>query len=122
MIVSRRPHIANPTREHTYWHIVTSGFPENIRTLPETRRLRRIPWVRPIVAGWTGSKIWWEYRESSVHWNIWHTGQRHVIIVKELADGHYLLKTGYPTDLDVTVWHRRYEEAKKTGRILSNAP
>lgn len=120
--VSRRPHLANPAREHTYWHTVTFGFPEATRTTPDQVRLTRVPWLRPIIAGWAGSKIWWEPRESSIHWNIWHTGRRHVIIVKELADGHYLLKTGYPTDFDVTVWHRRYAEAKKTRRTLSDAP
>jgi len=26
------------------------------------------------------------------------SGQRHVVIVKELANGAYLLKTSYPTD------------------------
>lgn len=122
VIVDRSPHIANPAREHSYWHTVTSGTPEITRTKPEARRLRRMPWVKPIIACWAGSKVWWEYRESSIHWNIWHTGQRHVVIVKQLAGGLYLLKTGYPTDFDVTVWHRRYQEAKKTGRTLADAP
>lgn len=120
--VARDPHIANPSREHTYWHTITSGFPESTRLKPETRRMRRVTWVKPIIVGWAGSKVWWEYRESSVHWNIWHTGQRHVVIVKELAGGAYLLKTSYPTDFDVTTWQRRYHEAKKTGRALADAP
>ncbi len=76
--VLRHPHIAHPTREHTYWHTVTFGFPEAARKTPDERRLRRVPWIRPIVEGWAGSRVWWEDRESSVHWNIWHTGQRHV--------------------------------------------
>ena len=120
--VDRSPHIANAKREHTYWHTVTSGTPESTRIRPEERRMRRIPWVKLILVGWAGSKVWWEHRESSVHWNIWHTGQRHVVIVKALAGGAYLLKTSYPTDFDVTTWHTRYQEAKKAGRTLADAP
>jgi len=120
--VSRRPHIANPAREHSYWHTVTFGFPEDTRVRPDKIRLRRVPWVHPILTGWPHLKVWWEMREASVHWNIWHTTQRHVVIVKELANGDYLLKTAYPTDSDVTTWHRRFSEAKKTRRALADAP
>jgi hypothetical protein len=120
--VERQPHIAKPTREYTYWHTVTSGTPESTRTRAETRRMRRIPWVKPIIDDWARSKVWWEYRESSVHWNIWHTGQRHVVIVKALSNGKFLLKTSYPTDFDITPWHKRYHEAKKAGRALADAP
>ena len=120
--VERTPHKANPTREHTYWHIVTEGYPEDKRTAPIIERLTRIPWVRPVVTGWTQLKIWWEIRESSTHWNIWHPGYRYVVIVKELSRGDYLLKTGYPTGPDAFKWHKKFAEAKKTGRTLSSAP
>jgi len=120
--VDRRPHKANVTREHTYWHTVTEGHPEETRTTPIVERLTHVPWVRPVIAGWSQLKVWWEIRESSTHWNIWHPGYRYVVIVKELARGDYLVKTGYPTGPDAFKWHKKFAEAKKTGRTLSSAP
>gem|GEM_PF-2672713 len=67
-------------------------------------------------------KVWWEYRESSRHWNIWHNHAHYVVIVKALAGSNYLLKTAYPMGYDLPKWQRRFFEAKKAGRALSNAP
>jgi hypothetical protein len=114
------PHIANANREHSYWHAVTEGNPEATRTMAISERLERVPWMRPILDGWPTCKVWWESRESSQHWNIWHANARYVVIVKELSNG-YLLKTAYPTGPDAAKWHRRFADAKKTGRALASA-
>jgi hypothetical protein len=78
--------------------------------------------MRPVIGGWAEMRVWWEYREYSTHWNIWHRNWRYVVIVKELAGGDYLLKTAYPTGYDLVKWHKKFFEAKKTGRALSDAP
>lgn len=122
VIVNRKPHFGNPQREHTYWHLVTEGENEATRT-PEAKRMRRLPWVRPILVGYTGLKVWSEMRGAHKHWNIWHTNCRHVVIIKELARGDYLLVTSYPTDGgSVVLWHRRFNEAKKMGHALEDMP
>ena len=122
IMVDRRPHVANAAREHTYWHVITQGQPETARTNPTAERLIRVPWIRPVIAGWAELKVWWELRESSRHWNIWHSGVRYVVIVKALAQGGYLLKTAYPTGPYAAKWHRRFAEAQKTRRALADAP
>ena len=122
VIVERTPHRANADREHTYWHAVTEGLPEESRVNPVVERLVRIPWMRPVICGWAEMRVWWEYRDYSTHWNIWHRNSRYVVIVKELACGDYLLKTAYPTGLDLLKWQKRYFEAKKTGRALADTP
>lgn len=122
VIVKRNPHAAKADREHTYWHAVTKGEPEESRVNPVVERLVRIPWMRPVIGGWAEMRVWWEYRDSSTHWNIWHRNSRYVVIVKALAGGDYLLKTAYPTGFDLPKWQKRFHEAKKTGRALSDAP
>jgi hypothetical protein len=121
-MVESRPHVANASREHTYWHAVTQGQPETARTNPASERLTHVPWIRPVIADWAGLKVWWEFRESSRHWNIWHSGVRYVVIVKALAGEGYLLKTAYPTGPMAAKWHKKFAEAKKARRALSNAP
>lgn len=118
--VNRMPHPANPYREHSYWHSVTFGQPENERTQPDIRRLMRVPWIHPIIADWKNLKVWREFEKHGGgrnHWAIWHNKQRYVVIVKELKDT-YLFVTSYPTDGDLARWHRRFADAKKTGRAL----
>ena len=122
VIVWRHAHEARADREHTYWHAVTKGELEPERVEPKVERLVRVPWMRPVIGGWATMKVWWEYRECSTHWNIWHRGAHYVVIVKALAGGDYLLKTAYPMGFDLPKWQRRYAEAQKTGRALSNAP
>jgi hypothetical protein len=53
---NRYPHPANPAREHTYWHMVTEGQPEEARTTPELDRLERVPWARPVLEH-TGNEV-----------------------------------------------------------------
>ncbi len=122
VIVERLSHKAKADREHTYWHVVTTGKPEEIRVLPVVERLRRVPWIKPVISGWAEMRVWWEYRDSSKHWNIWHRNFRYVVIVKELAGGDYLLKTAYPTGFDLPKWQKKFFEAKKTGRALTDTP
>lgn len=115
--VEREPHVANPKRERTYWHAVTKGAPEETRTNPVKERLERVPWLRPFIEHWQDCRVWWEFRESSKHWNVWHSSVGHVVIIKETSTG-YLLKTGYPSDAaDMTRWLKRYYDAKKAGRV-----
>jgi len=120
--VDRSPHIAKGDREHTYWHAMTHGQPEKSRVNPLVERLVRIPWMKPVIEGWSEMRVWWEYREYSIHWNIWHRNSRYVVIVKELAGGAYLLKTAYMTGFDLAKWQKKFFEAKKTGRALSDTP
>lgn len=122
VLVERTLHKANAAREYTYWHSVTEGVPEESRVDPVRERLVRVPWMKPVIGGWLEMRVWWEYRDSSTHWNIWHRNSRYVVIVKELAGGDYLLKTAYPTGFDVQKWQKKFFEAKKTGRALSDTP
>lgn len=115
--VEREPHVARADREHTYWHAITEGSPEATRKNPVKERLERVPWLRPFIENWSQCRVWWEYRESSKHWNVWHPSAGHVVIIKETTTG-FLLKTGYPSDAaDMTRWLKRHEDAKKTGRV-----
>lgn len=115
--VEREPHVARPDREHSYWHVVTQGKPESARTFSVKERMERIPWLRPFIENWGECKVWWEWRDDSKHWNLWHASAGHVVIVKETNTG-YLLKTAYPVELSkLHSWIRKFAEAKKTGRV-----
>jgi len=122
VLVYRYPHKARSDREYTYWHAVTKGKDESKRVAPTPERIVRVPWIRPVISGWAEMRVWWEYRDSSKHWNIWHRNSRYVVIVKALAGGDYLLKTAYPTGFDLPKWQKKFFEAKKTGRALTDTP
>lgn len=115
--VNRRPHPANVLREHTYWHMITEGTPESIRTTPMLDRLERIPWARPVLEhiGQPGVKAWENVRGLDRHFCVWHDKINYIVVVKQTADA-FLLKTTYqPTSQRRLKLHTEYAEAKRNG-------
>lgn len=122
VIVDRTPHKARPDREHTYWHAVTEGEPEETRTAPETERLERVPWTRPVIENeacpQSSIKVWSNRRGSSTHICIWFNRINYLIVLKRLRT-NYLLKTTYsPQSRRVRQLHREYAAWKKNGARL----
>lgn len=118
--VHRQPHKANGDRWHTYWHAVTEGFPEEVRTTPMPDRLERVPWCRPVVEneGNAAVKVWGNFRKGNRHICIWFDRVNYIVILKECRD-HFLLKTTYcPRTRRKQQLHREYAAWKKTGRAL----
>jgi len=118
--VHRHAHRAKADRWHTYWHAVTEGFPEEVRTSPIPDRLERVPWCRPIVdnEGDAAIKVWANVRGRDQHICIWFDRINYIVILKECRD-HFLLKTTYcPESRRKKQLHREYAAWKKTGRAL----
>lgn len=96
--VSRTPHKARTDREHTYWHIVTEGEPEETRLTPIEDRLERVPWTRPLIENeacpLSSIKIWSNQRGGSTHVCIWFDRMNWLVVLKQLSR-NYLLKTTY---------------------------
>lgn len=117
LTVNRFPHPANRQREHTYWHMVTEGHPENVRNSPMLDRLQRVPWARPLLEhiGQPGVKAWANVRGSDRHFCVWHDRINYIVVVKQTVDA-FLLKTTYQPTLDRRrKLHTEYAEAKKNG-------
>ena len=111
---NRHPHPANSAREHTYWHMVTEGQPEEARTAPELDRLERVPWARPVLEH-AGDEVkrWGNVRGSDRHFCIWHSRANYLIVVKQTVKA-YLLKTTYcPTIARQRQLHQEFAEAKR---------
>jgi len=112
--VERHPHKANSAREHTYWHMVTEGFPEDIRTSPMRDRLERVPWVRVVLeqAQHADIKCWANARGSDRHFCLWHSKLNFLVVVKQTAQS-YLLKTCYcPDPSRVRKLHTEYAQSR----------
>jgi len=117
IIVNRSPHPANRHREHTYWHMVTEGHPETVRTTPMLDRLQRVPWARPLLEhiGQPGVKAWANVRGPDRHFCVWHDRINYIVVVKQTANA-FLLKTTYqPTSARCRKLHTEYAEAKRNG-------
>ena len=115
--VIRRPHPARSDRGYTYWHAVTKGQSESKRTTPETERLERIPWARPVIENedcpHSSIKVWSNRRGSSTHICIWFDRINYLIVLKQLTV-NYLLKTTYsPQSRRRQQLHREYANWKK---------
>ena len=117
--VERHPHRANSAREHTYWHMVTEGQPEETRTSPILERLERIPWVKTLLenARHQDVKFWCNARGSDRHFCLWHPKLNYLVIVKQTARV-YLLKTTYcPEPRRILQLHSEYAAAKRSGQL-----
>ncbi|HDH04741.1 MAG TPA: hypothetical protein ENH01_03370 [Nitrospirae bacterium] len=118
--VHRRPHIANGDRWNTYWHAVSEGSPEHLRTSPIPERLVRVPWCRPMVENESDAvvKVWANVRGRDQHICIWFDRINYIVILKQCRN-HVLLKTAYcPKSRRKQQLHREYAAWKKTGRAL----
>lgn len=117
--VNRRRHPARSDRGHTYWHAVTKGNSESSRRTPETERLERIQWTRPVIENEScprsSIKVWSNRRRGSTHICIWFDRINYLIVLKQLST-NYLLKTTYsPQSRRRQQLHREYANWKKNG-------
>lgn len=115
--VNHRPHPANLSREHTYWHLVTEGKPEEMRCVPVEERLVKIPWVRPVLKSseHPAIKIWLSPRQANSHYCVWYVKVNYLVVVKQTTRG-WLLKTAYtPSHIRITKLHQEYAYAKRYG-------
>jgi hypothetical protein len=115
--VSRVPHKARNDREHTYWHVVTEGEPEEARKTPMPDRLERVPWIKPLIENeacpLSDIKVWSNQRGGSTHICIWFDRLNYLVVLKQLSK-NYLLKTAYmPESRRRQQLHKEYAAWKK---------
>lgn len=120
--VDRKAHKARADREHTYWHLVTEGEPEETRTTPMPDRLERVPWIKPLIENeacpLSAIKVWSNQRGGSTHVCIWFDRVNWIVVLKQLKT-NYLLKTTYvPESRRKRQLHQEYARWKKSGARL----
>ena len=120
--INRQPHPARADRNHSYWHAVTEGQPEESRTAPETDRLERIPWCRPVIENeacqQSSIKVWSNRRNGNTHVCVWFDQINYLVVLKQLS-ANYLLKTTYsPESRRKQQLHKEYAAWKKSGARL----
>ena len=117
--VRRDPHPANPSREYTYWHMVTEGVEEVART-PDLVRLCMLPRARPLLANHTHATVkrWWNVRAGFRHICLWHPPVNYVLVIKERYQGLFLVTTYCPEPRRKLDFHKEWATAKKAGRTF----
>jgi hypothetical protein len=120
--INRQPHPARADRQHSYWHAVTEGQPEETRTAPEPERLERMPWARPVIENeacpLSSIKVWSNTRQGNTHVCIWFDRINYLVVLKQLST-NYLLKTTYsPESRRKQQLHKEYAAWKKSGARL----
>jgi hypothetical protein len=120
--INRQPHPARPDRQHSYWHAITEGQPEEARTAPEIDRLERMPWARPVIDNEacprSSIKVWSNERHGNTHVCIWFDQINYLVVLKQLST-NYLLKTTYsPEPKRQQQLHKEYARWKKSGARL----
>lgn len=120
--INRQPHPARADRHHSYWHAVTEGQPEEARTTPETERLERMPWCRPVIENeacpQSSIKVWSNRRNGNTHVCVWFDRINYLVVLKQLS-ANYLLKTTYsPESRRKQQLHKEYAAWKKSGARL----
>ena len=120
--VDRTPHKARADREHTYWHAVTDGQPEEARKIPELERLERTPWTKPLIENeacpLSTIKVWSNRRHGNKHICIWFDRVNYLVVLKQLTK-NYLLKTTYCPEANTRRrMHKEYAAWKKSGARL----
>lgn len=120
--VDRSSHVARTDRQHSYWHAVTEGQPEEARITPDPERLERMPWARPVIENeacpHSAIKVWSNRRKGNTHICIWFNRINYLVVLKQLRT-NYLLKTTYsPESRRKQQLHREYAAWKKSGARL----
>jgi len=117
--IHRRPHPANQTREFTYWHMIThdvkKGVKDESSRIPDTKRLEKIPWARPLLSNYSHPDIkrWRSVKHGKWSWYVWHAKLNYLLVLRDDYDG-LLLSTAYcPAPENIKDYHTQWADAKK---------
>ncbi|MEI7730463.1 MAG: hypothetical protein WCO56_12880 [Verrucomicrobiota bacterium] len=122
--VRREPHPANPTREYTYWHMVTEDDPkfprDESKRLPDLVRVCAIPRAKTLLDNHTHATVkrWWNVRAGLKHLCIWHPPVNYVLVIKERYEGNFLVTSYCPEPTRRLDFHKEWATAKKAGRTF----
>lgn len=98
-------------KEAGFWHCISEGCDEDLRT-PDFRRCERIGWIRAVIEHWSASGVDAWIRDDgrkgrAVH--LWWCEQFLVVLGERQGGCRYQLVTAYCTDRQHTIKKKRRE-------------
>jgi len=95
--IAVRRHPESNGKGSGFWHCVSEGSMENVRT-PDLQRCQRIGWIRAIIDNSDKQEVehWTNRRHGETNHLLWLLEEYLVVLVER--NGYFLLKTAYRTD------------------------
>ena len=107
-----------------FWHLITrTDHKENEQRLPDLKRAKRLPWIKPIIEQYKESEIKsWHNLEATNKgeafnevYYLWYEEGHYLVILKERKHGYFLATSFYVND---GFYREKYERKYKSGKPI----